>query len=472
MANDLIRIAQTRVELDDPHLTIDYRDRLGIRFALYDALVKRQPDGSFAPALAEWSVLDDARTWLIRPREQVRFHNGAVLTVDDILASLARVLNPARTGELGTGGVIQGYLQGVRCDVVLDDTIHLRFDQPIADLLDILVDLPIIPSSIATNDVVAPIGTGPFRIDHSEDGLIRAVRWDGYWGNLPTTEAVEWRRVPDAADRLDLLLAGEVELASDLPEISRERFERAEGYRFVDMPSTMAVAFICNAAEGVCTDPRVRQALNYAVDVDELIGATGRIGAAPLNGPLTRNSLGHDPALPPYPYDPARARELLASAGYGAGLRLTLDVPERLPDEAPLLAHLLREQLARIGIETIVRSFADRPGYAEMVRAKQIDDACCFDSTPISTYRVLREKLHGRVRGPWWQGYQNPAVDDLLDQAAATPDDRARQALYRRAYRLIHDDAPWLFLYSPRLSWGAATGVTWTPSPTGLIQIQ
>src|SRR5215203_3076216 len=99
MANDLIRIAQTRVELDDPHLTIDYRDRLGIRFALYDALVSRRPDGSFAPALAEsWSVSDDARTWLIRPREGVRFHSGALLTIDDILTSFERVLKPARKG--------------------------------------------------------------------------------------------------------------------------------------------------------------------------------------------------------------------------------------------------------------------------------------------------------------------------------------------------------------------------------------
>ena len=89
-----------------------------------------------------------------------------------------------------------------------------------------------------------------------------------------------------------------------------------------------------------------------------------------------------------------------------------------------------------------------------MVKAKRIDDACCFDSSPLSTWRVLREKFHAGVAGSWWQGYDNPEVDALLDLAAATVDDARRQALYRRACRLIRDDAPWVFLYSPSLGWG------------------
>ena len=211
---------------------------------------------------------------------------------------------------------------------------------------------------------------------------------------------------------------------------------------------------MCNAAAGACADVRVRQALNYALDVPALIREAVGGAAQPLNGPLTPRHFGHDPATAPYPHDPARARALLAAAGYGNGLTLVVDIPTTHPDEAPRLAELMAEQYIEVGVTVQVKTFDDRPAYAEMVKAKRIDDACCFDSSPLSTWRVLREKFHAGVRGAWWEGYSNPEVDALLDQAAAVVDADRRQALYRRAYRLIRDDAPWIFLYSPTLAWG------------------
>ncbi len=199
---------------------------------------------------------------------------------------------------------------------------------------------------------------------------------------------------------------------------------------------------------------RVRQALNYALDVPALIRDAVGGAAHLLNGPLTPRHYGHEPAVLPYPHDPARARALLAAAGYGNGLTLVVDIPTTHPDEAPRLAELMAEQYTKVGVTVQVKTFDDRPAYAEMVKAKRIDDACCFDSSPLSTWRVLREKFHAGVRGAWWQGYSNPEVDALLDQAAVVVDADRRQALYRHAYRLIRDDAPWIFLYSPTLAWG------------------
>ena len=229
---------------------------------------------------------------------------------------------------------------------------------------------------------------------------------------------------------------------------------------------------MCNLRSGVCADRRVRQALNYALDVPQIIDTAMHGAAQPLNGPLTCLHFGYDPETPPYPYDPDKARALLAEAGYADGLRLVLDVPTILPDEAPALARCMAEQYALVGIATEIREFADRPGYADMVRAKQMDDACCFDSSPLSTYRVLREKLHSGVRGPWWQGYINPEVDALIDQAQATADNARRQDLYRCAYRMIHDDAPWIFLYHPILFWGVGPRARgWAVGIDGLIRL-
>ncbi|MCB0084458.1 MAG: hypothetical protein KDE47_26135, partial [Caldilineaceae bacterium] len=176
--------------------------------------------------------------------------------------------------------------------------------------------------------------------------------------------------------------------------------------------------------------------------------------AQPLNGPLTPLHFGHNPQTAPYTYNPQQARDLLAQAGCAAETPLILDVPTSLPDEAQSLAHMMAEYYAAVGLKTEIRLYADRPAYAHMVKAKQIHDACCFDSSPLSTYRVLREKLNSEVGGPWWQGYHNAKVNRLLAQAAATPAEAARRTIYQAAYHLIHDDAPWIFLYSPVRGWG------------------
>lgn len=464
----MVTVAQAEVRLDDPHLTTDNRDRLGIRAALYGALVARRPDGAFAPALAaSWDVQPDARTWRFEPRQGVRFHDGAPLRAEDIVASLERVRSPERGGELGTGGVIAGYLAGARIEQGRDGAVTIVTDEPMADLLDLLVEIPIVPAGALGQ----PAGTGPFQVEGVTEGEVRAVRFDHYWGEPSPHRAVRWVREPDPHARVEALLAGEVDLVTAFPAGERGRVEAESCLQIVDAPSSTCVAFLCNAAVGPCAEPRVRRALNLGMDVEPLIRAAGKDGARPLNGPLTGLHLGFDPATPRYTRDVAAARALLAQAGLGDGLELVIDVPTRMPDEAPVLADLLSRQLAEIGVQVTVRSFDDRPGYAERVRAKEIDDLCCFDSTPLSTYRVLREKLHGGVRGPWWQGYANPAVDRLIDQAAATVELAERQARYRRAHRLIRDDAPWLFLYSPRHSWAGARDVAWHPSVAGFIEL-
>jgi peptide/nickel transport system substrate-binding protein len=226
-----------------------------------------------------------------------------------------------------------------------------------------------------------------------------------------------------------------------------------------------------NASEGVCTDKRVRQALNYAVDKKEIIRSVKKGAAKPLNGYLTPHHFGYDPETEPYPFDPGKARELLSEAGYRSGLEIVMDVPTSMPDEAPALAELMKQQYNLVGVEVDVRLYSDRPAYAEMVRAKKIHDMCCFDSSPRSTFRVLREKLHSGIKGPWWQGYRNPEVDWLISVAQRTFNDEARQSVYRQIYRRVHGDSPWVFLYRPTFFWAVGARCNWCPGSDGLIRI-
>jgi peptide/nickel transport system substrate-binding protein len=144
---------------------------------------------------------------------------------------------------------------------------------------------------------------------------------------------------------------------------------------------------------------------------------------------------------------------LLAEAGL-EGQELPIHSPLTLPDEAPRLSEMLAGQFERIGLRSRVVYHEDRFEYARSIAVKEFEGLFCFDSSPLSTFRVLREKLDSRFHGPWWQGYHNDRANDLLSQAAAAVDARARQELYRRAYRIYRDEAPWLYLYRPYRLWG------------------
>jgi peptide/nickel transport system substrate-binding protein len=443
-----LRILQPSAVLLDPHVWTDDKDRLSIRYAIYEALVSYDKEGSYQPALAEvWNLADDAQTWSFRIRSGVRFHNGDELNAHAVVAALDRARGPGVAGELGTSGLYRSYLGNATVQAVDDLTIRIVTVEPMADLLDLLIEIPIISG--------APVsGTGPYRVvDATADGVLLEAH-DRYWGNVPSAGRVWWKAEPDEQRRVEALLAGQADLVANLSSAGVSAVSAASQCDVISRESKWATIFMCNAAAGVCQDKRVRQALNYALDVPEIIEVVMGGAGRPLNGPLTELHFGHDPATAPYPFDPARAQALLAEAGHGEGLRLVLDVPTVVPDEALQLGKAMAEQYTRVGIVTDVRVHTDRPGYAEMVKAKQMGDACCFDSSPLSSWRVLREKFHSGIRGVWWQGYCNPEVDALLDRAAATVNAKSRQAVYRHAYSLIRDDAPWIYLYSPVMSWG------------------
>jgi peptide/nickel transport system substrate-binding protein len=442
-------ILQPSCPISDPHMWTDGRDRLSLRYAIYETLVRYGPDGGYEPSLAAaWSVEEDAATWTFELREGVRFHNGASLTAQAVVSSLDRARGPGLPGELGTTGLYRSYLGDAEVRALDERRVRVVVPAPMADLLDLLVEIPI----VAPGDLAA--GTGRYRVAEAHAGEVRMEAVRDHRAGPAVYPRLLWRAEPSEPRRLRALLEGEADLVTDLyPEAQAAIAARNRG-KFVVRDGKVAVVFMCNAAAGACADVRVRQALNYALDMPVLIRDAITGAAQPLNGPLTPRHLGHDPAVLPYPHDPARARALLSEAGYAGGLSLVFDIPTTHPDEAQRLAEIAARQLAAVGVTVQVKTFDDRPAYAEMVKAKRIDDACCFDSSPLSTWRVLREKFHAGVRGAWWQGYSNPEVDALLDQAAAVVAADRRQALYRRAYRLIRDDAPWIFLYSPALAWG------------------
>ncbi len=459
---DVFTIAQPSANVVDPHLTTDRRANLGIRFATFDALVDRDRDASFLPSLAtDWHLGSDARTWTFALREGVHFHNGELFRADHVEASFRRVLESGIGGELGTTGVIQGYLAGSEIRVLNERSVQIVTREPMADLLDLIVDLPIITDSIS--------GTGPYTIHQQDVDRVEMRAFPDHWRGAPAHDRLNWVAIPDASERYRALQRGEVDLITDVPI---GQFDSNTDLVVTEQMSPTCLALLLRCFDGATSDRRIRQALNYGLDKHALIRDAIDGDGEELNGPLTQLHLAYDPQTFPYPFDRELARSLLADAGHANRLEITLDVPTSLPEEAPALARLIAEQWSEIGVQTKIRIHEDRDGYANMVRTKAFGDAACFDSSPLSSFRVLREKLHSGVAGPWWQGYANVDVDRLLDEAAGTPDELQRQALYRRSYRLIRDGAPWVFLYRPAYRWASRADTSWSPSPAGWVRVR
>ncbi len=468
---DKITVMQSSVSLGDPHICSDSVNRLSLIFTVYEALVKLDENGDYLPSLAEsWNVEEDGRTWTFKLREDVKFHNNDILSAADVLATLGRVLDPAIGGAFGTQGVYISYLGTAEIFALDDLTVSLVTQEPMADLLDLLVAMPISPKSELDKLPNVYVGSGPYKIveQSSNKTILRAH--DEYWGNTPAYQEIHWIAESDSEKRIEALLSSQVDIISGIKLQDAEQLKKNEDTTVYELQSGLCIIFMCNSQKGPLKDRRVRQALNYALDVDKIIKEIKNGAAAPLSGFLTVNHFGYNPETPVYPYDQEKARSLLSEAGYGDGLNLVFDIPSVMPDEAPLLAQMMVEQYREIGISVEIVEHENRAAYSEMVRDKNINDACCFDSSPQSTYRVLQEKIQSTLEGPWWQGYENKEVNAQIKQAEATFNDTERQKIYWQIYTKIRDDAPWIFLYSPIRYWGVrSTMKDWKLRKDGLL---
>ena len=435
--------------MPDPHVWTDAPDRLNTRFAVYEPLVRLKASGGHYGVLAESWETSDARSWTFTLRSGVGFHNGSTLSASDVVTALDRARDPMMAGELGTTGLYGAYLAEAAIDTAGTNSLRIVTPRPMADLLDVLADIPIVCDTGRQDAQKGVCGTGPYRVIDGGPAWLLMEAARPHWAGVVPVDRLTWRTESDDGGRVAMMLRGEADVATELPPSARAHAGSKGPATVHEVPTSSCVIFMCNAAAGACADRRVRQALNHAIDVPAIIDRVKLGAARPLNGPLTPLSLGHDPSVPRYAYDAQAAGALLRDAGYGDGLELVLNVPNTSPIEAPAVAALAAEQYAKIGIDLSIRVWDDRPAYAARVKAKQIDDLACFDSTPVSTYRIFREKFHAGAAGPWWQGYVNAEVDRAIDDASELASPSARRDCYRRAFRAIRDDAAWVFLYNP-----------------------
>jgi peptide/nickel transport system substrate-binding protein len=445
-------IVQQRLAFCDPQDCTDNADTLALLDAVFDALIRRAPNGGHQPALAEsWSVSSDARCWTFTLREGLRFHDGSPLDADAMAFSIHRMMRPDIGATLGAPAVWGQYLGGAKVVVENHRTLSVTTVEPMADLLDILVAGYAVPPHLVDQPgfLDQPIGSGAYRVERTDGAdQITMTAHEGWYGGTLANSNLTWRRIVASDARAQMVASGTAHLAMRLNPADAAKQAGAGDFTTREYIDPTSIIYLLNAQAGVCADPRVRRALNLAVDRDALIGAVLGGAGRPLVGFISTAHSGHPGAAVSTGPDLAAARELLAEAGFADGLVLEVDCPTSLPDEAEALTAAMAAQLAKIGIELRVHLVTDRVAYAEQVRDKQIHDMCLFDSSPMSTFRVVYEKIDSRQRGSWWQGYANEEVEALSDRARVTTDEVERAGLQSQIYRLLQEDPAWLTLYN------------------------
>ena len=472
MTNTLI-ITQPHIALEEPHNCTDNKDILTIHAALFDTPICYDAHMRYAPSLAyAWEVTPDARIWTFHLRQDVQFHNGDRCDATAVKYSLERMARPDMGATLGAPGVYHQYLSGMTIDILDPHTIRLTTAKPLADLLDILVTGYILPpkpvEQLGANFKNSPIGTGPYQfVKHIEGQQLHLQRNKKYTQYTPTYEHIKWQMIPDPAQRANLVQQGQAHIAATL---SPHTLPQSQSIQYLRSRDTAAFIIMFNAAKEPLHNPLVRRALNLGINRQAIINEVLSGAGYPLTGFVSPHHFGADPSSSSLHYDPKQARALLKQAGYADGLSLTLDSPTSLPNESVLLAQVVTQQWREIGVDLHIVYTEDREAYAHKVRRKQIHDMCIFDSSPLSTFRVLKEKIDARFAGSWWQGYHNQEVENLLDKAQSTTDDAAREAHYRTCFNLLNEDPPWLYLYNYELITGVSPSLAnWQLPPHGVI---
>lgn len=416
--------------------------------AIFDTLVVLDEQGRQRPSLAtSWQAVTPT-LWRFQLRPGVRFANGRRLDA----AAAARTFNWLAS-EQGRSTVIGNELRAVE---------SARATGPLT--LDIITSRPdpILPKRLVAAYIVepehwarlgpdgfalAPIGSGPYRLQAWDQRRRRAeLAANPHAWRAPQVPNLSIIELPDSAVRTQALLSRDVDLAQ--VEIEESDRLRARGYVISHSPSmsVMSVAFINQrATPGPLQDVRVRRALNMAVDREAIAEVLLRGLGVPAGQPAPRMSTGHDPAIRPYPYDPARARRLLAEAGYPQGFDLDIDIQVNAFPADALIYQAVAHDLRQVGVRPRLRIITLADYLRKLATNGWTGDAfaASWNNAPYNDATRAMESFSCRRARPF---FCEPALAEELARVSAITDDTAREAAMQKLSRSFHDAAPALFL--------------------------
>jgi peptide/nickel transport system substrate-binding protein len=461
----------------DPHMHAE-NFTFAVVHNVFDHLVRRfVKDGRLAhePGLAtSWTNVNPT-TWEFKLRPGVKFHNGEEFNAEAVKFSIERVLNPDQKARWRWA-----FTDIEKVEVLDPLTVRIVTKAPFPTLItNLAFCMPIVPpkyvrekgdTHVATN----PVGTGPFKFVRwrKDDAMVLEAN-ESYWRGSPKIKTLIFRPIPDESTRVAALMAGEVDIARGVPPNLVKQIADNARTRVAKVPSALNIHVILDTLkEGPLRDKRVRQAINYGVDKEGIIKSILEGNGGAVGGPLTPVMFGFAPDVKPYPYDPERAKRLLAEAGFAQGISLTLNSPNGRYLKDKEVNEAIAGQLTKIGVRTQVVAHEWGTYVSKwpdgLVPMYMIGWAGAWDADGIM-FPLLRS-------GQRFSRWSNPDFDAILDKARRTLDQAERVKLYKQATQLAHDEAPWLFLFHGMDIYGVSRAVAdWEPTSdesTSTVMVQ
>lgn len=415
---------------------------------LYDNLVKFDNDMNIVGVLAEdWELEDDDLTWNFKLKEGVKFHNGEILTSEDVKYTIERYKET---------GLVAHMLELIdEVEVVDDYNFIIRTSEPFAALLAHLSHNS--AGIINQKSVEAggedygqkPIGTGPYLLEDWKAGdSIVLKRFEDYHGDLPAMEEITFKVIPEANNRTIALETGEVDIIYQVDPEDQARIDEDEELVFYEAPAFSLQYMGMNTSKKPFDDVRVRKAINHAIDKEQLIEVVLRGAGTPANQVLTDTLLGHNPDIKGYEYDPEKARELLKEAGYPDGFETELWTNDN--QIRVRMTEMIQAQLKEVGIDVKTKTLEWGAYLEESATGNQDMYMLGWSISTADPDQGIGGLYHSKNLGSGGNRsfYENDKVDELLDLGAReSHDEEKRGKYYQEAQKIIVDDAVTVFTY-------------------------
>jgi len=443
-AGTLVVARAADLDMLDPHKATTFA-ALQTLPLVYESLTRLDRNLKVQPALAaSWSFSKDGKTLTLHLRTGVKFDNGQPFTSADVKASLGRILNPA------TGAVAASNLAAVLHVLTPNaGTVVLKLRYPDVPILAALADMNTAILSKADIDAKTvgkkANGTGPFRVVAWTPGqFVNLVRNSGYWGGAPKLAGVDFRAIPSESSVAAAVSAG----TADIGIVTNPVVARAVGgsAHVVREPTIDYHVLMLNGRSSALKDARVRLAIACAIDRKQVL-ATAALNEGKVTGPITSPAFLSNPNDRPCPTpNLAKARSLLAQAGYSSGLTLDTIVETGEYATATAEAQNVQAQLKQIGVN-LKLEVLDTNTYVQRWLDESFDAAFAFNTgraDPDTQYgRYFQSTGSLNKQG----GYASAALDKLFADGRATSDDAARKAVYKKISETLENQAVWVWLF-------------------------
>ncbi|MBR5756777.1 MAG: ABC transporter substrate-binding protein [Firmicutes bacterium] len=401
---------------------------------VYEGLYKVAPSGDYIPAVAEsYTVSEDGLVYTFKLRSGVKFHNGDTVTAADVLDSFATCK------ELTVDSSLPGVLEGV--ETTADgDNIVITLPKANNDFLAYVALVYIIPSGSAEICKTAPIGTGPFKfVSRSVQENVIFEKFADYWGEPAKLDKVTCKIYEDNTAMITALKSGAIDMAAHL---SLDQLAGiGDNYNVLEGTMNLVQALYLNNARKPFDDVRVRQAICYAIDVDEILALTAEGHGTKLYTSIYPAFTKYfDTSLAGlYPHNTEKAKELLAEAGYADGFSMSVTVPSNYTPHVNA-GQVIVQQLQAVGIKAELKEVEWNTWVTDVYKGRDFDSTVSgFDASTLTANALLGRWVSNGSKN--MISFSNAEYDALIAKATAETDDAVRTQLYKDAAAILAKEA-------------------------------